>query len=46
MQFEQHRPSEAGSLEYGEVVELAECGERQNLVEQVYQNKPPLVSRR
>ena len=46
MQFEQHRPSEIGSLEDGEVVELAECGQRQQLVEQVYQNRPPRVSGR
>ena len=38
MQFEQHRPSEAGSLDYDEVLELVECGERQTLVEQVYRN--------
>ncbi len=46
MQFEQHRPSEAGTLEYEDVIELAECGERQTLVEQVYRNQPPQVSRR
>ena len=46
MQFEQHRPSEIGSLEDSEVIELAECGQRQQLVEQVYRNRPPQVSGR
>ena len=46
MQFEQHRPSEIGTLEDSEVIELAECGKRQQLVEQVYQNRPPQVVRR
>ena len=46
MQFEQHRPSEAGSLDYDDMIELAECGERQTLVEQVYRNIPPQVSGR
>ena len=46
MQFEQHRPSEAGSLDYDDMIELAECGERQTLVEQVYRNQPPQVSGR
>ena len=35
MQFEQHRTSEAGSLDDYEVFELAECGQRKKLVEQV-----------
>ena len=46
MQFEQHRPSEAGSLDYDDMIELAECGERQTLVEQVYRNRPPRVAGR
>jgi len=46
MQFEQHRPSEAGSLDYEDMIELAECGERQTLVEQVYRNQPPQVAGR
>ena len=46
MQFEQHRPSEAGSLDYDEMIELAECGDRQKLVEQVYRNEPPRVASR
>jgi len=46
MQFEQHRPSEAGSLDYDDMIELAECGERQTLVEQVYCNSPPRVGGR
>lgn len=46
MQFEQHRPSEAGTLEYDDMIELAECGERQTLVEQVYRNQPPQLSKR
>jgi len=32
MQFEQHRPSEAGSLDNEEMIELAECGQRQRVV--------------
>ena len=46
MQFEQHRPSEAGTLDYDDMIELAECGERQTLVEQVYRNQPPRVAGR
>lgn len=46
MQFEQHRPSEMGTLEDSEVIELADCQKRQHLVEQVYQNRPPQFSRR
>ena len=40
MQFEQHRPSEAGSLGDAEVTELAKCGERQKFVEHVCRNGP------
>ncbi len=46
MQFEQHRPSEVSTLENDEIVELAECSQTQQLVEQVYRNIPPKVARR
>lgn len=46
MQFEQTRPSEAGTLEYEEVFELAECGERQSLAEQASRNQLPQLARR
>ena len=32
MQFENHRPSEVGTLEVDELLELSECDQRQNLI--------------
>ncbi len=46
MQFEQHRPGEIANLEDTEVIELSECQRRQQMVEGVYQNRPPQLSRR
>ena len=46
MQFEQHRPSEVGTLDSTEIMELAQCDQTQKAAEQVYINRPPQIARR
>ena len=46
LQYENFRPSEAGTLDDGELMELANCDDKQRLAQQIYHNKPPIIRRR